>query len=236
MQDPSSTNTSVSVDDIILNCTAAGFPVPSINWFHNDSIIQEQNSRINTTTYKMLSPLFGGMIAVLGELVISMADVNDTGFYECQATSFVGENISAVSNKALVLVQSMLFCNEVTVLLNPCMLYIVDVPQPPHSVGSVDVFSRNLTLLWMIPYDNNAPILGYIIFYTNPYFINEGKDVTIVVGLNENFGKFEVKDLHPGEYYEFTVVAFNEEGNSTQSDAYRIQTLEESMAMYVQNM
>lgn len=91
----------------------------------------------------------------------------------------------------------------------------------------MDVSSRNLTLLWAIPYDNNAPILGYFIFYESPYFINGGRE--IITRHDEDFGELIIEDLHPGEYYEFTVVAFNEEGNSSQSDIYRIQTLEEGM-------
>ena len=45
--------------------------------------------------------------------------------------------------------------------------------------------------------------------------------------LDEDIETITILDLHPGELYVFTVVAFNQEGNSSQSLEYRIQTQEE---------
>ena len=108
------------------------------------------------------------------------------------------------------------------------LLYgFIDVPQSPHSLDSEDVYSRNLTLIWAIPHDNNAPILGNFIFYRNPFFIENGSDVLLTD--DDNVGEFIVENLHPGEFYNFTIIAFNEEGNSAESDTYRVRTLEEGM-------
>ena len=103
---------------------------------------------------------------------------------------------------------------------------LADVPEPPHSLDNDGVYSRNITLIWTIPHDNNAPILGYFIFFTNPFFINGGSPV--VIALDENVAEVAVEGLHPGESYNFTIIAFNEEGNSLQSKNYTVQTLEES--------
>ena len=112
------------------------------------------------------------------------------------------------------------------------MLYgFIDVPQSPHSLDSEDVYSRNLTLIWAIPHDNNAPILGNLIFYRNPSFIENGSDVLLTD--DDNVGEFIVGNLHPGEFYNFTIIAFNEEGNSAESDSYRVRTLEEGMLIII---
>ena len=45
-------------------------------------------------------------------------------------------------------------------------------------------------------------------------------------------GKMEelfIEDLHPGVTYNFTVLAFNEEGSSNRSEPFNIRTLEEGI-------
>ena len=87
------------------------------------------------------------------------------------------------------------------------------------------MYSRNLTLIWSIPHDNNAPILGYYIFYQTPVFVEGG--IEVLLTLDDNEGMLLIGNLHPGEFYSFSIIAFNEEGNSTESESYRILTLEE---------
>ena len=79
--------------------------------------------------------------------------------------------------------------------------------------------------MWAIPHHNNAPILGYFVSYTNPSFIDEGSTVTLLV--DDNIDYLKIEDLHPGEIYNFSVIAFNEEGNSSESVPYRVRMLEE---------
>ena len=77
-----------------------------------------------------------------------------------------------------------------------------------------NVTSRNLTLTWVEPHDNNAPILGYRVSYTEPDFLGGGNVTVNVTGpIEEAF----IGSLHPGVNYSFTVVAFNEEGDSVPS-------------------
>ena len=87
--------------------------------------------------------------------------------------------------------------------------------------------SRDLTLFWTEPHDNNAPISGYFVFYTNPSFIQGGTEVTLTT--NGTIEELFIENLHPGVTYDFTVLAFNEEGNSSRSAPFTIRTLEEGI-------
>ena len=102
-----------------------------------------------------------------------------------------------------------------------------DVPDIPVNLDANNVTSRNLTLIWTAPHDNNAPILGYSVFYTNPSFIQGGTEVTRMT--NGRVEELFIEDLHPGVEYYFTVLASNEEGNSSRSEPFNISTLEEGI-------
>ena len=93
-------NISITIQDIGLNCTASGFPIPSIYWFHNDTIVEE-SSRIKFATSSGND--FG---SVSSELMILGAESNDTGLYRCQA--YIDDRPIAFSDEALILVQGML--------------------------------------------------------------------------------------------------------------------------------
>ena len=102
-----------------------------------------------------------------------------------------------------------------------------DVPDVPVNLDANNVTSRNLTLIWTAPHDNNAPIFGYTVFYSHPSFIEGSDDVTVITD-----GRMEelfIEDLHPGVTYNFTVLAFNEEGSSNCSEPFNIRTLEEGI-------
>ena len=75
----------------------------------------------------------------------------------------------------------------------------------------------------MEPHDNNAPILGYFVSYNQPGFA--GRGLVIVLNVTETMAN--VTDLYPGVTYNFTVMAFNEVGNSSQSDVAPFRTVEE---------
>lgn len=88
----------------------------------------------------------------------------------------------------------------------------------------VNVTSRSLTLQWVEPHDSNAPILGYKVMYTEPDFLR-GNPVT----LPSNRTTLEVTNLVPGVTYNFTVVAFNNIGDSPQSNIAPVRTLDEGI-------
>ena len=102
----------------------------------------------------------------------------------------------------------------------------LDVPDVPVDLNVTNVTSRNLTLFWTEPHDNNAPILGYLVIYSDPPFLG-GDEVVLTVYEDEQ--QLFIENLHPGSTYNFTVLAFNNEGNSEQSDLFTIRTLEEGI-------
>ena len=105
-------------------------------------------------------------------------------------------------------------------------MYFLDVPHAPFDLDAMNVTSRNLTLIWTRPFESNAPILGYYIFYSHPSFIMDGESVMEEVIEREEM--IDIEDIHPGVTYSFTVIAYNEGGNSTESEIFSVRTLEES--------
>ena len=103
-------------------------------------------------------------------------------------------------------------------------LSFTDIPAIPFSLSTTGVTSRNLTLSWVEPHPNNAPILGYDVFYTTPEFLG-GNEVELTV--NGSVEQVLIDRLHPGVTYNFTVLAFNEEGDSGRSEPFSQRTLEE---------
>ncbi|XP_019855188.1 PREDICTED: receptor-type tyrosine-protein phosphatase F-like isoform X3 [Amphimedon queenslandica] len=194
---PVSINVSIEVENITLNCTARGFPVPTITWAHNDSLITSTEDEIfiytNPTSY---------LRTVLSTIVINSAMANNTGDYVCIASSPFYNSVN--STVALVLVQ--------------------DVPDIPVNLSTSDVTSRNLTLSWDEPHHNNAPILGYDIAYTEPDFLGR-RNIELTV--NGSIEMLFIDGLHPGVSYNFSVNAFNEEGDSGFSEPFTQRTLEE---------
>ncbi len=82
-------------------------------------------------------------------------------------------------------------------------------PERPRNVTAVEVTTTSVTLEWVEPHDNNAPIRGYKVSHTLPSFL-EGTDVTVNITVEE----VNISVLHPGVAYVFSVVAFNEIGDS----------------------
>ena len=95
------------------------------------------------------------------------------------------------------------------------------IPEQPGGLIAFEVTSRNLTLTWVEPHDNNAPITGYRVSYARPGFLVDGANVVLTVSADGNetvSTEVFIDDLHPGVTYNFTIVAFNVIGNSTPSD------------------
>ena len=111
---------------------------------------------------------------------------------------------------------------NLTMPIQYSVLHVTATPERPQSVHGVNVTSRNLTLQWIEPHDSNAPILGYRVMYTEPAF--QGSS-TIVLNTMNVF--VEVTGLLPGITYNFTVVAFNEIGDSPPSDIAPVRTMDE---------
>ena len=94
--------------NIILSCSATGYPVPTITWHYNGAAITAMtNVEItNTSSYYQVN----------STLTVKMPTVNNTGNYSCTATSTIAElgtiaEYSPVhSTTALVFVQGQLCC------------------------------------------------------------------------------------------------------------------------------
>ena len=106
----------------------------------------------------------------------------------------------------------------------PPNLSFTDIPAIPFKLNTTGVTSCSLSLSWDEPHPNNAPILGYNVFYIKPEFL-EWNEVELAV--NGSVEQVFIDGLHPGVTYNFTVLAFNEEGDSGCSEPFSQPTLEE---------
>ena len=101
-------------------------------------------------------------------------------------------------------------------------------PNPPQDVTVIGVTDMSVTISWSTPESNNAPILGYRIRYYLPIFSDE--DVTFGQAMIVNVTGLETQEtvmsLRPFVNYTFTVVAFNEIGDSEQSNPVSVLTNE----------
>ena len=70
--------------------------------------------------------------------------------------------------------------------------------------------------------------MGYRVMYRQPVFLDANNRVEVI---NTTAEMVVVPGLHPGVTYNFTIVAFNEIGDSTPSNIASIRTLEEGMSV-----
>ena len=89
--------------------------------------------------------------------------------------------------------------------------------------------SRSLTINWTRPHDNNDPITRYDINYQNPNCLVMANGVPQDVTVNSTEEQVTITDLHPGEYYTFTIIAINNICPSQPSEPASNRTLEEGM-------
>ena len=96
--DPVSINVTRVENNIVLSCSATGFPAPAIVWYHNDTAITTMG-RVNITSSS-------SDYQTNSTITITSSMTNDTGDYYCNATSTVGTVSTSV---ALALVQGQYF-------------------------------------------------------------------------------------------------------------------------------
>ena len=89
--------------------------------------------------------------------------------------------------------------------------------------------SRNLTISWTEPYNNNDPIIGYNINYKNSDCLVNANNVTQNMTVSSVEEQVMITDLHPGEVYTFAVIAINNICPSQSSLPATVHTLEEGM-------
>ena len=209
-----------TLEDIILTCTASGYPAPSISWTHNGTTVDESISQISITEQN-------GERMVMSTLIVTGALTNDSGEYECFATSPIVSFQIVNSGPVTVLAQGK---HQFSFYSRAQPHYIslpTDTPEQPQNVTGMALNSTAIMLNWFEPHDNNAPILGYRVMYTRPEFL-DGSDVEL--GVTSEMAV--VTGLSPGVTYNFTVIAFNEIGDSRESAVAMVATEEEGALIY----
>ena len=93
----------------------------------------------------------------------------------------------------------------------------------PEGVAALSIASRQITLLWVEPHDNNAPIANYEVQYLQPQFVTGNREVTITTTVT----MATLTGLYPGVTYIFTITAHNAIGASLPSLRAIVRTLDE---------
>ena len=106
---------------------------------------------------------------------------------------------------------------------------LLDCPDKPIDVQVLNVNSRNLTIIWTKPYNNNDQITGYNISYQNPDCLVMANDLPQNVTVDSREEQVMITGLHPGEVYTFTVIAINNICPSQPSLPVSMSTMEEGM-------
>ena len=99
---------------------------------------------------------------------------------------------------------------------------ITGVPEQPQNVSAIEIYSRNLTLVWVQPRSNNVSIQGYRVMFRHPLFLN-GYLETVEAGTERAL----ISGLYALITYNFTVVAYNANGDSPPSQPAVVTTVEE---------
>ena len=97
------------------------------------------------------------------------------------------------------------------------MIPCVDHPEPPRNLVAIEVTQNTISLIWLKPHDNYAPIIGYYVTY-----MGAGFETNV---LNTSVESANISDLVSGTLYSLNVTAFNEVGVSDPSNPLTVETL-----------
>ena len=115
---PSAVNATLS-ENFTLVCSASGYPVPTITWTHNGTIVSEDENNRATIISELVASR-----SVISALTVSMAMKNDSGDYSCIATSSISD---FQSGPVTVLVQG-----KTKMLVTYTSVLHSHWPSPPH--------------------------------------------------------------------------------------------------------
>ena len=193
------------------SCKASGFPVPLITWFINGEALASKDSisSINISTYEVQS-----------NLTVFMANVSNSGTYSCIATSTADNSNDNATASLFVQGKIVNFYKSIFLTSN---FSFSAVPHRPENLTAFNITSRNLSLSWIEPLSNNAPIQNYSVRFMDPSFSIEYREVTTTVEM------VDIVELFPGIDYFFTVVAVNEIGESRPSLQLKVRTSDEGI-------
>ena len=97
---PEALNVTSFEETIILSCEGFGFPIPTIAWYQNGTMIEVDE---DMTTIEAISQ--PDNLTVSSVLTIVMPNVNNSGDYHCILSSSVAAYNDVMSEVVLVLVQ-----------------------------------------------------------------------------------------------------------------------------------
>ena len=106
---------------------------------------------------------------------------------------------------------------------------IVGCPNRPKNIQISNVNSRNLTINWTEPFDNNAPIIDYDIGYRNRRCLVMALNISRRVITTTTEVQVTITGLHPGRYYTFAIFANNDICYSRPGVSDYVRTLDEGM-------
>ena len=135
---PSAMNATLS-ENFTLVCSASGYPVPTIEWTHNGTLVNEdENDRVT------ISPQLITSRSVMSTLAVSMAAINDSGDYACIVNSSIGDfqNITAGPVTVLVQGETRFILHQYSVSLPCYSINCWSAPHPTHVNTSTVMLSQ----------------------------------------------------------------------------------------------
>ena len=109
LKGPQAQNVTAIESVIMLSCNVSGFPIPSVTWLHNGTVVAGEIPRVNIimVDYDESSADHIQFGRAFSTLTISSPNVNDSGDYACQASiSTIDIYTPVTSNSVTVLVPS----------------------------------------------------------------------------------------------------------------------------------
>ena len=94
-------------DTIIFNCTATGFPLPTIEWFKNDVKISPNDSLVLVPFGVLIitNSFSYSLPTIVSQLTIQEIDIFDMAMYYCQASNELAESFVIQSEIIQIQVQ-----------------------------------------------------------------------------------------------------------------------------------
>ncbi|XP_012414426.1 cell adhesion molecule DSCAM [Trichechus manatus latirostris] len=214
---------------VILNCSAEGYPVPTIVWKFSKGagVPQFQPIALN------------GRIQVLsnGSLLIKHVVEEDSGYYLCKVSNDVGADVSKSMYLTIlptVREDSGFFsCHAINSYGEDrgiIQLTVQEPPDPPE-IEIKDVKARTITLRWTMGFDGNSPITGYDIECKNKSDSWDSAQRTKDVSPQLNSAT--IIDIHPSSTYSIRMYAKNRIGKSEPSNELTI-TADEAVMLVLE--